>query len=191
MRLVLICCIIETVSVPAYSSEATHHVSAITVVDKSIRGAETVRALLQNESGRPIVAVTDDVKFYVALAPSDPTYTSIPAFLTPSRVFHILGGPCEYAPTGGATNYTVDGKAPAPPPNTPQPTFSTSPFEVVVNGTTEPVGPMQHFDDFHCGDATANSLRLYSVIQWKYSDSGASASDVQTTTSPIIAVSIP
>jgi hypothetical protein len=89
---------------------------------------------------------------------------------------------------------TPDGKTivtdPAPR-LTPEPTFPTAPSEIVANGTTKLVGPIQHFDNFHCGDPTPHAYLLYSVIQWSYQDNGVASSGTQTTTSPTTSVSIP
>jgi hypothetical protein len=177
------------------SSDGTKEVvRATTVVDKTTRGAETVRALLRNESGRAIVVVAKDVTYIEALAPSDPRYNTTPPDLNPSRAFHMLGVPCLFEVNGyqSVTVTSPDGKVIsvwAPPTNTPEPVFPTAPFEIVSGGTMKLVGPIEHFDDFHCGGQVEHDYRVYSVIRWSYQDEAGDASDMHVTTSPTISVS--
>jgi len=181
-------------SLSASSDRKREDVWATTVVDKTARGAETVRALLRNESGKAIVVVAKDVTYFEALAPSDPRYNTTPPDLDPSRAFHMLGIPCLFEVNGdqSVTVTSPDGKIISvwtPPTNTPEPVFPTAPFEVVSSGTMKLVGPIQHFDDFHCGGQVAHDYRVYSVIRWSYQDEAGDASDMHVTTSPTISVS--
>jgi len=193
---VLVLATLPLTSVSARSGEAQVDVSATTVIDKTISGEESVRALFQNNSGKAIVVLSQDVKYYVALAPSDPAYNTTPTFLSPSKEFHALGAPCLYQ-TSGSSDMTVttpNGKTVVTdrgPRITPEPTFPIAPSAIVANGTTTVVGPIQHFDNFHCGNPTPHAYLVYSVIPWTYQNSGSNGGEVQTTTSPTISVSVP
>jgi hypothetical protein len=171
-------------------------ISASIVVDKSTRGTETVRALLRNESGHPIVVASTAVTYYAALGPSDPKYYTTPPELTPSRDFHVLGAPCLFefhgpqsvtvtGADGQQTTYTVTA-----PPSSPRPEVSTAPSEVIASGESKSVGPIEHFGDFQCGETLAHTYRVYGVIRWTYRDEVVGGKG-QTTTSPTITVSIP
>jgi hypothetical protein len=170
-------------------------VSATVVVDKSTRGAETVRALLRNESGHPIVVASTDVTYFAALDPSDAKYNTTPPDLAPSRAFHVLGAPCLYE-FHGAQSVTVTGadgqqttSTLTPPPSSPRPQLFTAPYEDIASGESKLVGPIEHFDDFQCGETSAHAYRVYGVIRWTYQGNGGGKP--QTTTSPTVVVSIP
>lgn len=183
-------------AVPGSTEETRDGVSVTTVIDKSAHGAETVRAMFRNNSGRPIDVRASDVKYFAALDPSDPMYTTGRLNEIPSRDFHTLDTPCLYMNLGhgDVTVTSADGTTTVvdPAPRlTAEPTFPTAAYEIIPSGDTKLVGPIQHFSDFHCGDSTAHILRVYTVIQWTYNDGGPSANIVQTTTSPMIVVSIP
>jgi hypothetical protein len=183
-------------SLSGSGEDAKEYVSVRTVVDKNTSGAETVRALFRNESGRTFTILARDVKYFAALAPSDPMFNANRLNEIPSRDVHDLGTPCLYTNLGhgDVTVTSSDGKTivvdPAPR-LTAEPALPTAPVETIPSGASKLVGPIQHFDDYHCGDKTAHIYRIYSVIQWTYQDSAAGASALQTTESPVTYVPIP
>jgi hypothetical protein len=183
-------------SAQAAANGGINGISASIIVDKSTRGAESVRALLRNESGHTIVVASKDVTYYAALDPSDPKYYTEPPDLTPSRNFHVLGAPCLYQVNGfqsvtvtGADGQQVTSTVVTPPPSSPRPQVLTAPYEAVASGESKLVGPIEHFDNFQCGEPFAHAYRVYGVIRWTDQDNGGG--ETQTITSPTIVVSIP